>query len=36
MQASLDHSAEELKRIRQGLAPEQASALERTIEEDRL
>jgi tetratricopeptide (TPR) repeat protein/TolB-like protein len=36
MQASLDHSAEELKRIQEGLAPEQASALERTIEEDRL
>jgi tetratricopeptide (TPR) repeat protein len=36
MRASLDHSAEELKRIRQGLAPEHASALERTIEEDRL
>jgi tetratricopeptide (TPR) repeat protein/TolB-like protein len=36
MQASLDRSAEELKRIRQGLAPEYASALERTLDEDRL
>jgi tetratricopeptide (TPR) repeat protein/TolB-like protein len=36
MQTSLDRSAEELKRIRQGLAPEYASALEKTIEEDRL